>query len=142
MTSSGVITAAPTLTALLRDGDMFASPAGLADRARGAMLGLAAGNLLGRPLESNWHYDIDRRHPNRVLEIDPRGKFLPMDDDLAQSCCAGGGITRRGRLEPAVRRPDDCLAQGKRARLRQDNPLCYPAAGRGRCAAGRSALGL
>ena len=101
MTASGEITAAPTLTALLRDGDMVASPAVLADRARGAMLGLAAGNLLGRPLESNWYYDIDRRHPNRVLEIDPRGKFLHMDDDLAQAVAlaeallAGGDLSRQ-----------------------------------------------
>ena len=101
MTASGVITAAPTLAALLRDGDMVASPAVLADRARGAMLGLAAGNLLGRPLESNWHYDIDRRHPNRELEIDPQEKFCLMDDDLAQAVAlaeallAGGDLSRQ-----------------------------------------------
>ena len=72
----------------------------LTDRARGVLLGLAAGNLLGLPVESKWHYDIARRYPGGLTDIDPREANRPMDDDLAQTVdlaealVAGGDYTQ------------------------------------------------
>ena len=57
----------------------------LPDRVYGSMLGLAVGNLLGLPMESQWHHDIARLYPRGVLDIDPKERDRPMDDDLAQA---------------------------------------------------------
>ena len=54
-------------------------------RARGTMLGLAVGNLLGLPMESQWYHDIEASYPEGASEIDPREANRPMDDDLAQA---------------------------------------------------------
>ena len=88
-----IVSQAPALAQLL--GDRRAS---VSDRARGAMLGLAAGNLLGIPVESRWHHQIAARYPDGLTEIDPREAHRFMDDDLAQavelaeSLLAGGDL--------------------------------------------------
>lgn len=55
------------------------------DRARGVLLGLAVGNLLGLPVEGASRSTILRAHPAGLVEIDPRERNRPMDDDLAQA---------------------------------------------------------
>ena len=72
------------------------SEAGLQDRARGAMLGLAVGNLLGLPMESAWFHEIDQRYPDGVMEIYPREASRPMDDDLAQAVDLGEALVAGG----------------------------------------------
>ncbi len=69
------------------------------DRGRGALLGLAVGNLLGLPVEGSWYYLIEKSNPGGVTEIDENERHRPMDDDLAQavelaeSLLVGGDIT-------------------------------------------------
>ena len=66
------------------------------DRARGTLLGLAVGNLLGLPVEG-WPYDeIAERHPHGLTEIDPREAARPMDDDLAQAMDLGDSLLGGG----------------------------------------------
>ena len=89
-----MVTRAEQLSAILSHSNL--SEAGLQDRARGTMLGLAVGNLLGLPMESSWHHEIDRRYPRGVLDIDPREAFFPMDDDLAQAVDLGEAIVEGG----------------------------------------------
>ncbi len=55
------------------------------DRARGVLLGLAVGNLLGLPVEGASRSTIQRAYPEGLSEIDPRERHRPMDDDLAQA---------------------------------------------------------
>lgn len=55
------------------------------DRARGVLLGLAVGNLLGLPVEGVSRSTIQRAYPEGLSEIDPRERHRPMDDDLAQA---------------------------------------------------------
>ncbi len=55
------------------------------ERARGVMLGLAAGNLLGLPVEGAGRNTIERRFPQGIRDIDSREAQRPMDDDLAQA---------------------------------------------------------
>ena len=55
------------------------------DRARGVLLGLAVGNLLGLPVEGASRSTILRAYPAGLVEIDPRERNRPMDDDLAQA---------------------------------------------------------
>ena len=62
------------------------------DRARGVMLGLAVGNLLGIPVEGLSRESIRRRLPNGVKEIDPGEKQMAMDDDLAQAVDLGESL--------------------------------------------------
>ena len=94
MTDPAIITDAPNLVALLSTADK--SPSGLVDRARGVILGLAAGNLLGLPVESQSRNAIARRHPDGVTEIDSAEKFRPMDDDLAQAVELGEALLGGG----------------------------------------------
>ena len=88
-----IVSQAPALAQLLDNPTVSVS-----DRARGAMLGLAAGNLLGLPVESRWHHEIAARYPQGLTEIDPREARRAMDDDLAQavdlaeSLLAGGDL--------------------------------------------------
>ena len=69
---------------------------GLRDRARGTMLGLAVGNLLGIPMEGRWYYEIDRRYPQGVLYIDQHEVHRPMDDDLAQAVELAEALVEEG----------------------------------------------
>ena len=80
-----IITRAPNIAALISAADTANADADPSARARGAMLGLAAGNLLGLPVESQWHHEIVRWYPDGVTGIDPREAHRPMDDDLAQA---------------------------------------------------------
>ena len=68
----------------------------LRERARGTMLGLAVGNLLGLPVESQWYHQIDMRYPQGISEIDPREAGSPMDDDLAQAVDLGEALVEGG----------------------------------------------
>ena len=81
MHSPGTITHAPNTVRLIsRRGP---PPSSARDQARGALLGLAAGNLLGLPVEG-WSSDqIANRYPDGVTDIEPAERNLPMDDDLA-----------------------------------------------------------
>ena len=54
-------------------------------RARGAMMGISAGNLLGLAVESWSHDRIAAKYPNGVRDIDPREVSRPVDDDPAQA---------------------------------------------------------
>lgn len=56
----------------------------LQDRCRGAMVGLAVGNLLGLPCEGWRQEEIRRRWPDGIREIEAEPGH-PDDDDLAQA---------------------------------------------------------
>ena len=77
-----IITRAPNIAALIDTANADDNPSA---RARGAMLGLAVGNLLGLPVESQWHHEIARWYPDGITGIAPREAHRPMDDDLAQA---------------------------------------------------------
>ena len=66
------------------------------DRARGPMLGLAVGNLLGLPVEGWYYREIDRSYYEGVTDIDPREAVRPMDDDLAQAVDLGEALLEGG----------------------------------------------
>ena len=94
MNDPNIVTTAPSVTSLLDS--VSGSREGARDRARGAMLGLAVGNLLGLPVEG-WHYrEIDRSYYEGVTDIDPREAFRPMDDDLAQVVALGEALLEGG----------------------------------------------
>ena len=94
MNNPDIITTAPTVSSLL---DEVAVPGEhLSDRARGVMLGLAVGNLLGLPVEG-WRYqEIDRSYPDGMTDIDPWEVDRPMDDDLAQAVDLGEVLVEGG----------------------------------------------
>ena len=73
---------APHLAELLNS-----DPVGVVDedRARGVLLGLAVGNLLGLPVEGASRSSIRRSYPDGVSEINAKERDRPMDDDLAQA---------------------------------------------------------
>ena len=73
-------------------GSVVGCEEGLSDRARGVMLGLAAGNLLGLPVEGWGYGEIERGYPDGVLDIDPREAYRLMDDDLAQAVELGEAL--------------------------------------------------
>ncbi len=78
----GIVRRAPHLAALIeRSGGGPIDP----DRARGVLLGLAVGNLLGLPVEGVGREAIESRYPQGIREIDPREVQRPLDDDLAQA---------------------------------------------------------
>ena len=64
----------------------------VADRARGTLLGLAVGNLLGLPVEGDRHDWIASEFPGGLTEIDPLEAGRPMDDDLAQAVDLGESL--------------------------------------------------
>ena len=94
MNDPNVIACAPNVSAML--GSVVGCEEGLSDRARGVMLGLAAGNLLGLPVEGWWYREIERDYPNGVWDIDPREAYLPMDDDMAQAVELGEALLEGG----------------------------------------------
>ena len=94
MNDPNVVVVAPNVSAML--GSAVGSDEGLRDRARGVMLGLAAGNLLGLPVEG-WSYrEIDRWYPDGLRDIDPREARRSMDDDLAQAVDLGEALMEGG----------------------------------------------
>lgn len=68
----------------------------MADRARGVLLGLAVGNLLGLPVEGDRHDRIADAYPAGLTEIDHREADRPMDDDLAQAVDLGDALLAGG----------------------------------------------
>ena len=100
MTDPGVIREAPALAAVLpaaaADASDAPGPAELQDRCRGALLGLAAGNLLGLPAEGMWYFDIPRHYPDGLNKIDWRESARPLDDDLAQAVELGEALADGG----------------------------------------------
>ena len=89
-TDPNIILLAPNVARLL-DGTSL-PPDQLYDRARGTMLGLAVGNLLGIPMEGQWYSEIARQYPNGVVDIVPYEVHRPMDDDLAQAVELGEAL--------------------------------------------------
>ena len=89
-----VVVAASNVSGML--GGAGGCEEGLRDRARGVMLGLAAGNLLGLPMEG-WPYrEIGHWYPDGVRDIDAGQAFMPMDDDLAQAVDLGEALLDGG----------------------------------------------
>ena len=68
----------------------------MVDRARGVLLGLAVGNLLGLPVEGDRHDWIADAYPAGLTEIDHREANRPMDDDLAQAVDLGDALLSGG----------------------------------------------
>lgn len=67
----------------------------LADRYRGALLGLAAGNALGIPVEGYPRAFIPRVHPNGVRDVAADEARRAWDDDLAQAALLAESILER-----------------------------------------------
>ena len=95
MSGDSVVVSASRLTGLL-SGAATANPACARNRSRGVLLGLAAGNLLGLPVEGDRYQYIAARYPEGLNEIDPREATRPMDDDLAQAVDLGEAILAGG----------------------------------------------
>ena len=93
-TDPNIVKRAPNVAVLV--GGAVTSQDGLSDRARGVMLGLAVGNLLGLPMEGDSYRSIERRHPQGILDIDPLEAHRPMDDDLAQAVELGESLVDGG----------------------------------------------
>ena len=85
-----IVRRAPNVEALL--GGALLSAGQLPDRARGTMLGLAVGNLLGLEMESSSYQRIRQDYPDGVRDIDPAEAQRPMDDDLAQTVELGEAL--------------------------------------------------
>lgn len=62
------------------------------DRHRGSLLGLAAGNALGLPVEGWPRSGVALAFPNGVSGVDPRERHRPWDDDLAQAVLLGEAL--------------------------------------------------
>lgn len=74
------------LVALLEEGFGRATvPAGLRERYRGALLGVAAGNALGLPAEGLTREALRRRFPGGLRDVRPEERDRPWDDDVAQT---------------------------------------------------------
>ena len=74
------------------------SSAQLMDRARGVMLGVVVGNLLGLPIEGRSRQRIKELYPYGVTEIKPSEMAKPMDDDPAQSVELAEALLEGGNL--------------------------------------------
>ena len=94
MNNSAIITDAPNTVRLLSHTTRRLP--NLKDRALGMILGLAAGNLLGLPVEGWSSSEIAAQYPQGVTEVDPRERTLPMDDDLAQAAELAEALLHRG----------------------------------------------
>ena len=75
------------------------SPDRLQDRYRGVMLGLAAGNALGVPVEGESAHAIHRRFSGGLVEIDAKELDRPWDDDLAQAALLAETLTESDELD-------------------------------------------
>ena len=93
MTDPGIVLQAPEVSHFIAGtslGDLSAS--NLSDRAHGALLGLAVGNLLGLVVEGDRHYWIAESYLDGRTELAPREANWPMDDDLAQAVDLGESL--------------------------------------------------
>jgi ADP-ribosylglycohydrolase len=59
---------------------------------RGTLLGAAAGNALGLPVEGEYHRSIERHYPGGITEVDAEELNRPWDDDLAQTAALAASI--------------------------------------------------
>ena len=84
--SKPVVGETPHLNLLLREvANARVDHDTLVDRARGVMMGLAVGNLLGLRAGGQSHEQIASKYPSGIRDIDPKQLILPMDDALAQA---------------------------------------------------------
>jgi ADP-ribosyl-[dinitrogen reductase] hydrolase len=72
----------------------------LEDRYRGALLGMAAGNALGLPVEGESAHAIVRRYPGGVTDVSVEEQERPWDDDLAQAAILAEGLLESEDLDP------------------------------------------
>lgn len=70
----------------------------LEDRYRGVLLGVAAGNLLGIPVEGMSSKDLREIYPQGLRDISPQEKTQPWDDDLAQTVLLAEALLAGNRL--------------------------------------------
>ena len=98
----------------------------ISDRARGTLLGLSVGNLLGLPVEGDRYDWIADSYPGGLTEIDPREAGLPMDDDLAQAIDLGDALLAGGDYPQRFREPVGSLGTRKWARHRHHHPRSDP----------------
>ena len=70
----------------------------LRERARGVMLGVVVGNLLGLPVEGRSRSRIQRRYPNGVRDISLVEASQPLDDDPAQAVELAEALLEKGNL--------------------------------------------
>ena len=97
MTDPGIVLQAQEVARFItRSAAGNTSNRALPDRARGVLVGLAVGNLLGLPVEGERHDWIAASYPDGLTEIDPRETQRPMDDDLAQAVDLGQAMLAGG----------------------------------------------
>ena len=71
----------------------------LRDRYRGVLLGVAAGNALGLPVEGRPRAWIRRQYPEGLADVDGREPSRPWDDDLAQTVLLAEALVERADLD-------------------------------------------
>jgi ADP-ribosyl-[dinitrogen reductase] hydrolase len=72
------------------------TPEDIRDRYRGVLLGVAAGNALGLPVEGRSRRSVERAYPNGVREVDEVELDRPWDDDLAQTAILAQALLQDG----------------------------------------------
>ena len=94
-----VVGRTPNLVRYLADATATALEGGrMEDRARGVMLGVVVGNLLGLPVEGHSSREIQERYPQGVTEIRSSETAKPLDDDPAQSVELAEALLEGGDL--------------------------------------------
>ena len=89
----------PNLARYLAEATAAGSDGGqMIDQARGIMLGVVVGNLLGLPVEGRSERQIRERYPHGVTEIRPAEMAKPLDDDPAQSVELAEALLEGGEL--------------------------------------------
>ena len=97
MTDPGIVSRAPELARFIAQSPLAdPSATDLSNRARGTLLGLAVGNLLGLPVEGDRYDWIAGAYPEGLTEIDPGEADRAMDDDLAQAIDLGDALLAGG----------------------------------------------
>ena len=92
-----VVGETPSLIRLLNEmANVYVELETLVGRARGVMMGLAAGNLLGLGVGGWSQEKIAAKYPAGIREIDPKELGLPMDDALAQAVELAEAMLDRG----------------------------------------------
>ena len=125
-----VVGGTPNLVSYLTESTVGGTSAeGLMDRARGVMLGVAVGNLLGLPVEGRSRQRIQELYPAGVRDIEPAEASRQMDDDPAQARGVGGVPPGAGRPDQTVRGAAGDLAERKRARHGPVHPAVHRPAG-------------
>jgi ADP-ribosyl-[dinitrogen reductase] hydrolase len=91
---------ASSLEGLVGPAPLEEDRAALRDRFRGVMLGLAAGNALGLPVEGESAHAIRRHHPAGVTEVSVEERDRPWDDDLAQAVILAETLFESEEFDP------------------------------------------